>query len=419
MAARGLKRWLPPSAAGVAVVALVVATGLGLAHGGSLSWIPVWAVPAIGCVGVGFVLCSRVPGNPIGWLFLVVGTLLAIGLACDAYARAEPSAGAAASAAESVAYLFETVPVILLPTVLLLFPDGRLPSPRWKPVGVAWLVVTMILVLHTLLAPDTLVLDSNLSVQNPIGLSGAAGSVVSSGLILVFVLGGVIVAAAMSLILRYRRATGDLRQQLKWFGAGAVLMAVAAVLIPIFGNMGAPWGTVVLDSLWSLAITGMVVTTGVAILRYRLYEIDVIVRKTLVYTTLVGCLALAYLGAAYLLDRGLQTITGQSGTLAVTLSTLAVVAIFQPLRARIQTVIDHRFYRQKYDGVKTLESFAGRLREQIDLDALCSDLLGVIQVTVHPAHASLVLLGSPQNAPAPAGVPSPVGPSNPAPAVQR
>jgi hypothetical protein len=156
--------------------------------------------------------------------------------------------------------------------------------------------------------------------------------------------------------------------------------------------MGAPWGTVVLDSIWAIAITGMVVTTGVAILRYRLYEIDLIIRKTLVYTTLVGCLALAYLCGVYLVDRALQSVTGQSGPLAVTVSTLTVVVLFQPLRRRIQTAIDHRFYRRKYDAVKTMEAFTGRLRQEIDLDALRGDVLDMIQVTVQPAHASLVLL---------------------------
>jgi hypothetical protein len=392
MAPRGLTPWLVWVTVGLALAALMVAAAFALTGDGGMWWLVVWAVPATGCVCVGFLLCTRVPANPIGWLFLGVGTTLAVGLACDAYARADSSAGAAASAAEVVGYLFETMPIIVLPAVLLLFPDGHLPSPRWRPVGIVWIVISVILALNALLAPGTLALDSNLSVQNPIGLSGVSGAIVNKSVIVIMPFAVVMAAAVVSLVRRYRRASGDLRQQLKWFGSGGVLLATAAVLIPVLGSMGAPWGTVVLDSIWAIAITGMVVTTGVAILRYRLYEIDLIIRKTLVYTTLVGCLALAYLCGVYLVDRALQSVTGQSGPLAVTVSTLTVVVLFQPLRRRIQTAIDHRFYRRKYDAVKTIEAFTGRLRQEIDLDALRGDVLDMIQVTVQPAHASLVLL---------------------------
>ncbi len=394
MAPSSLTRWLVGAATGVALIGLVGAFCLALTHGGSVLWTVVWTLPAMGTVSVGAVLCARVCGNPIGWVFLGVGTVLAVGLCCDAFALARPGAGAA-PAADVVGYLFESVPVVVLPTVLLLFPEGRLPSRRWRPVGVVWIVVTVAILLNALLAPDLLVLDSNASVQNPIGLGGVAGAIVSNLLILVLVFVVVMVAAAVSLVLRYRQATGDLRQQLKWFGAGGVLVAIAAVLIPITGNMGPPWGTVVLDSFWSLAMTGLVVTTGVAILRYRLYEIDVIIRRTLVYTALIGSLAVAYLCGIYLIDRALQAVTGQSSALAVTLSTLAVVVIFQPLRTRIRAAVDRRFYRQKYDTARTLDAFTGRLREQVDLDAIRVDVLEVIRATVQPTHASIVMRRSP------------------------
>jgi hypothetical protein len=374
----------------VAVGSLLLAFGVALAHDVGLGWVVVWAVPGLGCASVGAVLCRKVPANPIGWLFLGVGLVLAVGLACDAYANAAP-ASAGSGAAVAVAYLFESLPVVVLPSVLLLFPTGRLPSRRWRPVGVLWAGITVALVLNVLLAPGVLVLDSDLSVQNPIGLGGVAGSAATHGTVAIPVFAAIMVAAAVSLIRRYRRATGDLRQQVKWFGAGGVLIAGCALLIPVFGSMGAPWSTVVLDSCWAVAITGLAVTTGVAILRYRLYEIDVIIRKTLVYTILVGCLAAAYLGGIYVSESALQAVTGRSGALAVTLSTLAVAAAFQPLRVRIQRGVDRRFYRGRFDSAEALERFAGRLRDQIELDALAVDVLDLVDSTLRPAHVSIWL----------------------------
>jgi hypothetical protein len=377
--------------AGVSVaVSLVVALCVAISHGNAVGWIVVWGVPAVGCASVGAVLCLKASGNPIGWLFLGVGVALTVGLACDAYASAGPTIEGR-PAAVVVGYLFETLPVVVLPTVLLLFPSGRLPSRRWRPVGVLWLGTSTVIILNTVLAPGLLVLDSGLSVANPIGLGGTAGAILTRALIVVLVFAVIMVAAAVSLILRYRAAAGVLRQQIKWFGAGGVLIAIAALLIPVLGSIGPPWSTVVVDSFWALAITGLVITTGVAILRFRLYEIDVIIRKTLVYAGLVAILAFVYLGGIYLIDRTLQAVTGQSGALAVTLSTLAVAAAFQPLRVRLQTSVDHRFYRKKYDAALTLESFAARLRDQIELDALTFDVLDIVNVTVQPRHASVWL----------------------------
>ena len=194
--------------------------------------------------------------------------------------------------------------------------------------------------------------------------------------------GSILLAWLVYQVPGYRRATGERRQQLKWLmggGAVAVVCGVAAI-------SGGAVGGVAL-----VGVTALPISLGIGILKYRLYEIDVIVRKTLVYATLIGVLALVYLGGIYLIDKLLQALTGQSGALAVTFSTLAVAAAFQPLRVRIQRAVDHRFYRRKYDTAKTLEAFAGRLRQQIDLDALHSDVLDLVRVTLQPAQASLWL----------------------------
>jgi hypothetical protein len=190
-------------------------------------------------------------------------------------------------------------------------------------------------------------------------------------------------------VVSYRRATGERRQQLKWVMCGS---AVTAVAIPLFAFGGGPIG---LQVVGGLAIAALPISIGVGILRYRLYEIDVIIRKTLVYATLVAALALLYLGGIYAIGSTLQALTGQSSALAVTLSTLAVAAAFQPLRTRIQRGVEHRFYRQKYDAALTLQGLTGRLRDQVDLSALQSEVLDIVTLTLQPRHASLWLRAAP------------------------
>ena len=170
-------------------------------------------------------------------------------------------------------------------------------------------------------------------------------------------------------------------------------MAIACVGLILFGpNTGSSTVGRALRAVIPVGIAALPISIGVGILRYRLYEIDVIIRKTLVYTALLGLLAACYLGGVYLMGDLLQALTGQSGALAVTLSTLAVAAAFQPLRTRIQRTVDHRFYRRKYDAAQTLDAFTGRLRDQIELDALASDVLDVVRLTLQPSVVSLWLV---------------------------
>ena len=170
----------------------------------------------------------------------------------------------------------------------------------------------------------------------------------------------------------------------------AVLYGVTEVLsVTIASNNRVPGWLLVMQDLALLSFALIPISIGFAVFRYRLYEIDVIIRRTLVYTTLIGSLAIVYLGGIYLLGDLLQTLTGQSGALAVTVSTLAVAAGFQPLRSRIQSAVDHRFYRAKYDASLTLEAFSGRLRQQIDLDALHAEVLTVVRDALEPSQATL------------------------------
>jgi hypothetical protein len=344
---------------------------------------------------VGVLVARREPRNPIGWMLIASGALVMIGLIdAEQYSLAVYVRGDHGLPFGDLAVIVgQCWPAALLfpPLAILLFPDGRLPSRRWKWVVAVYagastvLVGEQVLVALNAIRENRIQIDASggyLTTPAPRLLQGEAFSVVGIVLFLVIVVCWVAFVARR--VVSYRRATGVRRQQFKWVMCGS---AVTAVAIPMFAFVGVTW----LEPVAGAAVAALPVAIGVGILRYRLYEIDVIIRKTLVYATLVGSLAVLYLGGIYLIDRTLQALTGQSGALAVTVSTLAVALAFQPLRTRIQRAVDHRFYRKKYDAAETLDSFAGRLRDQIELDALTLGVLDVVRVTLQPRHASLWL----------------------------
>jgi hypothetical protein len=373
----------------ISALSLVGAYGLAASHDAAVWWVLVWAAPTLGCASVGALLCLRAPRNPISWLLLALGVSQAIGYLFDAYSAAALGLAGGRAAAVAAGLIESLPPLVLLPPLLLLFPDGRLPSRRWRPVAVFVVIVSVVAMLSTAMSPGTLGINSTPPRDNPLGIGGSVGAAVGVvGFACYLTLAGVVLAAAGSLATRFRRATGDLRQQLKWIACGAALLGFAAIGSVPLSSVSNIAGAL----LWVVAATFTVTGVGVAVMRYRLYQIDVIIQKTLVYTTLVGSLALAYLAGIYMIDNLLQTLTGQSSALAVTLSTLAVAAAFRPLQRRIQRAVDHRFYRRKYDAAETLDAFAGRLRDQIELDALSGSVLAVVTATLQPTYASLWLL---------------------------
>jgi hypothetical protein len=281
-------------------------------------------MPVVGFSSAGLVLCLRLPRNLLGWLFLGVGFDLGLGLACDAYSiRALGLPGGLAAAV--VAQLLEPLPLVLLPAVLLLFPAGRLPSARWRPVAMAWAAATIAVAL-TIVVSEPLSTYGTVSRHNPLALSGIADTTIGVAGALGFfgVIFPVTIAAAVSLVLRFPRATGDVRQQLKWFGLAGAFLACSLVSGPL--GLWSVWGGNAWVVVWAIALTAVAIATGIAILRYRLYEIDVIIRRTLVYSALVGSLAAVYLAAVYSIDRGLQAVTGQCDAAAPPRESLASAA---------------------------------------------------------------------------------------------
>jgi hypothetical protein len=286
------------------------------------------------------------------------------------------------------------LPVIIGITVfyILLFPTGRLPSRRWR--WLSWLTVAFIVVGVISSAFSSGALLGILGpIRNPLGIEGFSSAYYEAILYIMAPL--LTAAAAFAVFLRLRRATGVERQQIKWFAYAAVATVSATILAYIIpGVIDTPlWFDRVGLALNIAFIPAVPISIGIAILRYRLYDIDLLINRTLVYGTLTATLAVVYFGGVTTTQAIFRTLTGQQEQpqLAIVASTLVIAALFNPLRRRIQTFIDRRFYRRKYDAAKTIEGFSIKLRDETDLEALSDDLVGVARETMQPAHASLWL----------------------------
>jgi hypothetical protein len=357
---------------------------------------PYWAegtLLAVGYSTVGAAVASRRPGNPIGWV------LCAIGLSWGAYhysseyvtyARlAAPWSLPPAKAAAWIASWLWVPGLGLIVFLALLFPSGRLPSPRWRPF--AWLSAVLVAV-GTIMAAFSPGARFGLSVRNPLGIEGLP-NVYEQLQALMFAL---IFVASASLVVRLHHARGVERQQIKWVAyAGALAAGASLPTYTIFEAMDLRWLEMVGHVPALVGILGVPTAVGIAILRYRLYGIDIVINRTLVYGALTAILVAHYFGSIVWLQWVFVLLTGQQSTLAVVASTLVIAALFNPLHRWVQAFVDRRFYRSKYDARKTLESFSAKLRDETDLDALSNDLVGVVRETMQPAHISLWLRPDP------------------------
>ena len=343
------------------------------------------AVTAIVFPVVGALIVSHYPANALGWLFCLMGFSSGLSVFASEYATyalmVEPGSLPGAAMAAWLGSWIGTPGFLSVALIPLLFPDGRPPSRRWRPL--MWLAIGVIVAATVSIALMPGPLDARPPIQNPFGVAGARGVFEYLLFAGAPILGLTLVVGVVSLIVRYRRSRGTERQQLKWF-------AYAATLTPLglIGNSLFP------DFAWLVGGVGvalMPLAIGVAILRYRLYEIDLIINRTLVYGSLTATLALLYFGSVTALQYLFSLLTGQGNTLAIVASTLAIAALFNPLRRRIQSFIDRRFYRRKYDARKTLEAFGSKLRDETDLEKLCEDLAEVVDETMQPSHISLWL----------------------------
>ncbi len=375
---------------------------------GGLSLVLIFLLPFLAFPLVGGLIASRRPDNPIGWICLAAGIFWMLANLSSAYGVygvvATPGSVPLPAQVGSLGeWLW--VPAVGLVGIylLLLFPDGKLLSRRWRPL--AWLsgAVIVLLSLSIHLTPGRL--PDLGGVRNPFGLEGRpwVADALKAGRLLLLLC---FLASAFSLVLRYRRSGGEERQQIKWIAFAASFLGLAYlaatigavfvrdITLDVSGGGPTPLWLQLLQDAVSLSGAGISIAIGFAVLKYRLYDIEVIINRTLVYGALTAMLALVYFGGVATTQTIFRTLTGQhhhQPQLAIVVSTLVIAALFNPLRRRIQGFIDRRFYRRKYDARKILEAFSAKLRDETDLDALSNDLVGVVRETMQPAHVSLWL----------------------------
>jgi hypothetical protein len=383
----GWSAWLLAAVSLTLVFVLFVVGDDELSAADRVGWFLV-NLPSLAFVTVGAVVISRRPGNVIGWLCWGIGLTQILagfgGSSAQSVLADDPDLGPGWVVLYELGELCWELSWALLAVLLLLFPTGRLPSRRWRPV--AW-AAGAVLVLAAFSGPFLPGPPAPRLPPNPIAIPplaavlrlayGAAG----------FVLAGVFLAALVSLVVRFRRATGSERQQLKWFAYGTALL----FLLPMAGLVGAslagPAGNLIAAGI----VSALPVAIGIAVLRYRLYDIDRLINRTLVYGLLTALLAGIYAAVVLVLGQVFGGLGKDPPSWAVAGATLAVAALFQPARRRIQQAVDRRFNRRKYNAAKTVEAFSLRLRDEVDLDTLSAELLAIANQTMQPTTASLWL----------------------------
>jgi hypothetical protein len=346
-------------------------------------------VAVVSAATVGAVLASRRPAHPVGWLLLAVGLSEQFTNLASEYVHYGVMArrgGLLGASYLSGFYNSGTVVMVAcIGFVALLTPTGSLPSPRWRWWAGVVVTATAVLLVSAALDPHPLVPEDP-TFENPLAAPPAVVDVlaVAAAASVAILLAGLAVGAA-SLVLRFRRARGMERQQLRWLALAAAVAAAALLVAAAAGVLGGSLDVVLVAAGISVALLPL--ATGAAILRYRLYDLDRIVSRTVAYGLLTVLLGGGY--AAVVL--GLGQLLGQDSSLVVAGATLAVAAVFQPARRRIQQVVDRRFNRRRYDAAQTMVAFSARLREELDLDALTAELLAVVEQTMQPTRASLWL----------------------------
>ena len=410
---RVVTRRLPLVLAGFTVFVLVAALVLlglnaGTFHPPQLGFEIVLAAAVLLYAGTGLLLTRRVPGNAIGWLLALIGLLLAGELLTEQYAVyglvTEPGSLPAVKVIGWISVMLTGLAIFAVLFLLLLFPDGRLPSPRWRPVRLAFAVV-LLAVLASQMQVGQLITggltdvlaNTHAGYRNPVGIIPEHGW--GAGFIAVALL--LTVAAALtavaSVFVRRRAASAELRKQLQWLGyVGALTLGLIALLLlgVVFGGNGAQW---IGNLLWILCVltpvTGIPAACVVAVLRYRLYDIDRLISRTLAYAVVTGLLVAVYAGLVLLATRVLPLHT----PVAVAGSTLIAASLFNPLRRRVQLKVDRRFNRARYDADQMVAAFASRLKDNVNLAAVRDDLARVVQQALEPTLMS-VWINDPRDA---------------------
>jgi hypothetical protein len=359
-------------------------------------WVDATAI-AITFSTVGALIASRRAHHPVGWLFCTIGLLAGVDHFCGEYATyALLTPAGLLATGEATAWIRSWIwPVTggLGVLLVLLFPDGNLPNPRW--LLFVWLngIVAVVGAIGLALTPGPI--DGIELIRNPLGIGWPESALMGSAVSLVEVLQGTVALAAVAApFVRLRYGGFEERQQIKWFAYAATILIIGrAMASPATEAVGARWIWSVGLALYVAGIMSVPVAVGIAIFRYHLYDIDILINRTLVYGVLTVSLIAVYFGGVAVTETIFRALTARQDQpqLVIVITTLVIAALFNPLRRRIQTFIDRRFYRRRYDATKVLQAFSAKLRDETDLDRLTPELLGVVRETMQPAHVSLWL----------------------------
>jgi hypothetical protein len=387
------KAWLPRLIWSVCATGTAAGVVLGLAPATRLgAEVALRFIIPIGLLAfptVGAIVASRKPNNVIGWLFLGFGLTSGLGLAADAYAAFQPALPGAGYAGDvAVGTINSPIVMSFFAFFLLLFPNGRLPTRRWRPFAWYCVAVSGLVEFYAVFVQPTLEVGDVKEIPNPLAIRGLApvSAALQGALYPALII--CVPIAAVAFVLHYRRSRGLEREQMKWFASAAVVLAVMIGLAPIgFSSRAPKW---LWPVMFLVGASSVPVAAGIAILKYRLYDIERIISRTVAYAIIT-----AVLGGAFTLVVLVPTAVVGAGVKTpdwlVAIATLAVAALFRPVRRRVQNAIDHRFNRRRYDTARTIESFAGRLRNEVDIATLRTDLETLIHQTMQPSHVSVWL----------------------------
>ena len=387
----GVRAWALVAIAGLCVTAASLAQLIAPPGTYDPATAAVFLLTVTSMAVVGAFLAIRVPGNRVGWLLLVAGSMLAAGLLCVAYALGSIAAGGAwpftAFTAWAADVLWVPPIVIVAAGVPLVFPDGHLPSPRWRPI--AWLLIvgTIMAILPPALTPGPI--NETMTLENPFGIPALEPWLPIADTVSMLTALPAFLGAWAAVVVRFRRGASIERHQIKWLLAVA-LVGVIAFPVAVASELLVP-GSIVGTGAWLIGFITLIalpVTIGIAILRYRLYEIDRLISRTIGWALVTGILVAVFAGLVVGLQAVLAPLTDEN-TLAVAASTLLAAALFQPLRRRVQRAVDRRFDRARYDGEWVAKQFAVRLRSQVDLAGLETDVTTTVDVALSPSSTGL------------------------------
>ena len=389
--------WIGGGTAVLCGAAYIVATALVLTS--SQGWDFAVVLP-LGYPVVGAIIVSQRPRNTIGWLLLVCGTSIALGVLCAAivYATLDPQP---AIWQQTLAWVTNLVFISgfqgLLLAMAFLFPTGRFLSQRWRMAGIAVGLAYVAIYFMLSFRPGQVggLFDDTPELANPFGISGV-DTFSQYASFLALPIGIFVVLASLSaMVTRFRRARDVERLQLQWLALALGCVGIAALVPALLGAFTPglePWVTIISDAaFFPIGTLGISAAIGIAILRHQLYDIERLVNRGLVYLALSTSLVLIYIGLTLLLGNTLRALTGASSGIVTAIATLGAAALFAPLRNRIQHVVDRRFYRRKYDAARMVDDFSARLRDEVDLDTLGRGLQAVVAESMQPVHVSLWL----------------------------